>query len=104
MESVVKQQKQRMKKERAGPNRRPVGISVRYFEGHVTGTSRCLTEVTAAECVKLNSASFGVEVRDVHVRLMLGENLRTVPTGRVEKETVSTVHPPIFQRFKRRSS
>ena len=42
--------------------------------------------------MKLNSASFGVEVRDVHVRLMLGENLRTVPTGRVEKETVSTVH------------
>ena len=72
--------------------------------GHVTGASRYLTEVTAAECVKLNSASFGVEVRDVHVRLMLGENLRTVPTGRVEKETVSTVHPPIFQRFKRRSS
>ena len=58
----------------------------------VTGASWCLTEVTAAECVKLNSASFGVEVRDVHVRLMLGENLRTVPTGRVEKETVSTVH------------
>ena len=77
---------------------------MRYFEGHVTGASRYLTEVTAAECVKLNSASFGVEVRDVHVRLMLGENLRTVPTGRVEKETVSTVHPPIFQRFKRRSS
>ena len=49
------------------------------------------TEVTATECVKLKSASFGVEVRDVHVRLMLGENLRTVPTGRVEKETVSTV-------------
>ena len=47
----------------------------------MTGASQCLTEVTAAECVKLNSASFGVEVRDVHVRLMLGENLRTVSQG-----------------------
>ena len=54
--------------------------------------------------MKLNSASFGVEVRDVHMRLMLGENLRTVPTGRVEKETVSTVQGDLAVAYNRTSS
>ena len=41
--------------------------------------------------MKLNSASFGVEVRDVHMRLMLGENLHTVPGRERDGEHRSVV-------------